>query len=389
MTKITLFSQIVNKLDKNIFKNLVIHYKSDKYSKGINSWTHLVSMLFLQFSASNSLREVSNGLRSATGNINHLGLKKVPSKSTLSYINEKRDWNLFKDYYYQLLTHLSALAKFKQSKFKIKSKIYILDSTTISLCLNVFNWALYRTAKGAIKLHTLLDYDSCLPVFVNMSDGKMNDDKAAKTMNISKGAVVVMDRAYVDFEMLFSWAKAGVYFVTRLKRNIKHHSSGQRELPDNRHFHILVDEYIELSEPNTRAKYPQKIRRVVVFIPEKNETIELITNNFTWTANTISELYKSRWQIEIFFKEIKQLLRIKSFVGTSPNAVLIQVWSAMITILILKFLKNIAKYNWCLSNLVAFLRLNLFVKIELMLWLDKPFEVEDGMNEYQANLQLF
>jgi hypothetical protein len=346
-------------------------------------------MLFLQFSASNSLREVSNGLRSATGNITHLGLKKVPSKSTLSYINEKRDWNLFKDYYYQLLTHLSALAKFKQSKFKIKSKIYILDSTTISLCLNVFNWALYRTAKGAIKLHTLLDYDSCLPVFVNMSDGKMNDDKAAKTMNISKGAVVVMDRAYVDFEMLFSWAKAVVYFVTRLKRNIKHHSSGQRELPDNRHFHILVDEYIELSEPNTRAKYPQKIRRVVVFIPEKNETIELITNNFTWTTNTISELYKSRWQIEIFFKEIKQLLRIKSFVGTSPNAVLIQVWSAMITILILKFLKNIAKYNWCLSNLVAFLRLNLFVKIELMLWLDKPFEVEDGISEYQTNLQLF
>ena len=228
MAKITLFSQIVNKLDKNIFKNLVDKYKSDKYSKGINSWTHLVSMLFLQFSASNSLREISNGLRSATGNINHLGLKKVPSKSTLSYINEKRDWNLFKDYYYQLLAHLSAVAKFNQSRFKIKSKIYILDSTTIPLCLNVFNWALYRTAKGAIKLHTLLDDDSCLPVFINMSDGKMNDDKAAKTMNISKGAVVVMDRAYVDFEMLFRWAKAGVYFVTRLKRYIKHHSSGQR-----------------------------------------------------------------------------------------------------------------------------------------------------------------
>jgi len=374
MTKITLFSQIINKLDKKKFRILVNEKGTDKHSKGINSWTHLVSMLFLQFSASNSLREVSNGLRSATGNLIHLGMKRSPSKSTLSYINEKRDWTIFRDYYFKLLGHFSSLAGFKQKKFRIKSKIYLLDSTTISLCLSLFDWALYRTAKGAIKLHTVLDYDSCLPVYVNMTDGKVNDAKAAKEIAFQKGSVVVMDRAYVDFGMLNSWTKAGVSFVTRIKTNIKFDRLEERPLPENKVQHILVDEYIELSEHKTKEKYPKKLRRVVVYNEAKNETIEFVTNNFTWTANTIAELYKSRWQIEIFFKEIKQLLRIKSFVGTSPNAVLIQVWTAMITILILKYMKHVAKYNWCLSNLVAFLRLNLFVKIDLLLWLDKPFE---------------
>lgn len=377
MTKITLFSQIINKLDKAIFRTLVKEKGTDKHSKGINSWTHLISMLFLQFSASNSLREVSNGLRSATGNLVHLGINRSPSKSTLSYINEKRDWSIFRDYYFKLLVHFSNLAGFKQKRFKIKSKIYLLDSTTISLCLSLFDWALYRTAKGAIKLHTVLDYDSCLPVYVNMTDGKVNDNKAAKEITFQKGSVVVMDRAYVDFAMLNSWTQSGVNFVTRLKTNIKFDRLNERPLPESKAQHILVDEYIELSEHKTKEKYPKKLRRIVVYNETNNETIEFVTNNFSWTANTIAELYKSRWQIEIFFKEIKQLLRIKSFVGTSPNAVLIQVWTAMITILILKYMKHVAKYNWCLSNLVAFLRLNLFVKIDLLFWLDKPFEEYD------------
>lgn len=374
MTKITLFSQIIKRLDRHIFRTIVKEKGTDKHSKGINSWTHLIAMLFLQFSASNSLREICNGLRSATGNLVHLGVMRSPSKSSLSYINEKRDWTLFRDYYFKLLSHFSNLAGFKQKKFKIKSKIYLLDSTVISLCLSLFDWATYRTAKGAIKLHTVLDYDSCLPVYVNMSDGNVNDDKAAQEITFQKGSVVVMDRAYVDFGMLYSWVKAGVSFVTRLKTNIKYQSLGERSLPENKAQHILLDEYIELSEEKTKSKYPKKLRRVVVYNEKKNETIYLITNNFTWTAETIAELYKSRWQIEIFFKEIKQLLRIKSFVGTSANAVLIQVWTAMITILILKYMKHIAKYNWCLSNLVAFLRLNLFVKIDLLFWLDKPFD---------------
>jgi hypothetical protein len=389
MIKITLFSQIINKLDKNIFRLLVKERQTDKHNKGINSWTHLVSMLFCHFSLSNSLRDISNGLRSATGNLNHLGIKKSPCKSTLSYINEHRNWELFQDYYYKLLKYFSSLAGFKQRKFRIKSKIYLLDSTLISLCLSIYDWAKYRQAKGAIKLHTILDYDSCLPVYVYMTDGKRHDVEIAKQLQFPGGSVVVMDRAYIDFSMLYKWNEDGVCFVTMLKSSIKFKRLNERELPENRHQHILVDEYIELSEEKSSEKYPQKLRRVVVYSEEKNEVIELLTNNLTWTANTISELYKSRWQIEIFFKDIKQLLKIKSFVGTSPNAVLIQIWTAMITILILKYLKHIAKYGWCLSNLVAFLRLNIFVKIDLMLWLDKPFEVEDSAPELYYQTVLF
>lgn len=389
MQKITLFSQIINKLNKNTFKQLVQERLSDKHNKGVNSWTHLVSMLFCHFSKSNSLREISNGLKSATGNLNHLAVSRAPSKSTLSYINEHRDWGLFKDYYYKLLKEISSLARFKQKKFRIKSKIYLMDATLIGLCLSIFDWAKYRKAKGAIKLHTILDYDGCLPVYVNMSEGKKHEVEDAKQLEFQAGTVVVMDRGYLDFEMMHRWTKSKVNFVTRLKSNIKIKRLEELPLPDDRHQNILVDEYIELTAPKSKQEYPDKMRRVVVYNEEKNDIIELITNNFTWTANTISELYKSRWQIEIFFKEIKQLLKIKSFVGTSQNAVLIQIWTAMITILILKYLKHVAKYSWALSNLVAFLRLNLFVKIDLQLWLDNPFEVEEIVENENLQISLF
>lgn len=389
MAKITLIGQIIKQLDRNSFRSVVTKFGSDKHNKGINSWTHLVSMLFCHFSKSNSLREISNGLKSATGNLNHLGINRAPCKSSLSYINEHRDYGLFKEFYFLMLQQLTAKAGFKQNKFRIKSKIYLMDATTISVCLSIFDWAHYRKSKGAIKLHTVLDFDGCLPVYVNMSDGKKHEIEDAKQLEFPSCAVVVMDRAYIDFQMLNSWTKKGVHFVTRLKSNIKFRRLNERTLPDKRDQNILVDEYIELTRNQSKEDYPSKLRRVVVYNEEKNETIELITNNFSWTAKTIAELYKSRWQIEIFFKEIKQLLKIKSFVGTSPNAVQIQIWTAMITILILKYLKYIAKYNWCLSNLVAFLRLNIFVKIDLRLWLDKPFEVEDYSEEDVGQLSLF
>ena len=377
MTKITLLAQIINKLEKNIFRKSVRQHQSDKHSKGINSWTHLITMLFLHLSASNSLREISNGIRSATGNLNHLGVKTAPSKSSISYINEHRTWELFHDYYFGLLQYLSALAGFKQSKFRIKSKIYLIDTTIISLCLSLFDWAIYRKKKGAIKLHTVLDYDSCLPVYVHMSEGRVNDSKIARDLIFPQGSVVVCDRGYLDYAMLFKWTKNKVNFVTRLKSNSKFDISESFMIDCKTNLIIKSDENIYLTESKSLANYPEKLRRIVVYNEENDETLELLTNNFSWTANTIAELYKSRWQIEIFFKEIKQLLKIKSFVGTSPNAVLIQIWTAMISMLILKYLRSIGKHHWCLSNLIAFLRLNLFVKIDLQLWLDNPFEVED------------
>jgi hypothetical protein len=374
MSKITLFSQIISKLDRSIFNKLVEKKQTDKHQKGFTSWSHLVSMLFCQFAKSTSVRDISNGLRSATGNLNHLGIERAPSKSTVSYQNKQRDWTLFKDYYYRLLSHLGQQAGFKQVKFRIKSKIFLLDSTTISLCLSLFDWARYKTAKGAVKMHTLLDYDGHLPAYVNITDGKTADNKGAYDVPLLKGSVIVADRYYNDFSLLDIWDSKGVYFVIRHKDNLQYRQIKEKELPDDRHAHILIDEVIELTGVNTKKKYGKYLRRIAVYNQENDQTIELITNQMSWTANTISELYKSRWQIEIFFREIKQLLHIKSFIGTSENAVMIQIWTALITILILKYLKAIAKYGWQLSNLVAFLRLNLFVKIDLKLWLDKPFK---------------
>jgi hypothetical protein len=370
MTKVTLFSQIIGKIQKDIFKKLVKEKSTDKYQKGFNSWSHLVSMLFCHFAKSQSVRDISNGLRSATGNLNHLGVETAPSKSNLSYQNKRRDWTLFRDYYYRLFEHLGQQARFKQVKFRIKSKIFLLDSSTISLCLSLFDWAKYKTAKGAVKMHTLLDYDGNLPVYVNITDGKTADNKGAYDIPLSKGSVIVADRFYNDFNLLHIWDSNKVFFVIRHKENLQYTTVKELELPDNRHQHILKDEIIELKN----SKYPKHLRRIVVWNEEKQFIVEIITNNFTWTANTISELYKSRWQIEIFFREIKQLLHIKSFIGTSHNDVMIQIWTALITILVLKALKAMAKYGWHLSNLVAFIRLNLFVKIDLQIWLDKPFE---------------
>lgn len=373
MTNITLFSQIIKKLDRSSFNKMVREKQTDKHSKGFNSWTHLVSMLFCQFAKSQSVRDISNGLRSATGNLNHLGIERAPSKSTVSYQNQRRDWELFRDYYYKLLQTLGQHAYRKRVKFRIKSKIFLLDSTTISLCLSLFDWAKYKTAKGAIKMHTLLDYDGHLPAYVNITDGKTADNKGAYDIPLLKQSVIVADRFYNDFSLLKVWDSNQVFFVIRHKENIRFKSIKENELPDDMHGHILKDEIIELTGYRSSQKYSKRLRRVAIWDDENQQEIELITNQKTWTANTIGELYKARWQIEIFFREIKQLLHIKSFVGTSENAVMIQIWTALITILVLKALKAIGKYPWHLSNLVSFIRLNLFVKIDLQKWLDEPF----------------
>lgn len=374
MTNLTLFSQIISKLDRIRFAKLVKERQTDKHQKGYNSWTHLVSMLFCQFARSGSVRDISNGLRSATGNLNHLGISSAPSKSTISYQNKHRDWRLFRDYYYHLLESLGQQARFRQVKFKIKSKIFLLDSTTISLCLSLFDWAKYKTAKGAVKMHTLLDYDGNLPAYVNITDGKMADNKGAYDLPLIKGSVIVADRFYNDFYLLNVWDSRGVYFVIRHKENLQYTVIKENKLPEDRHPHVRRDEIIELKIKLSNERYPNRLRRVVVWDEVNKQEIQLITNQMSWVANTVSELYKSRWQIEIFFREIKQLLHIKSFIGTTENAVMIQIWTALITILILKALKAMAKFGWHLSNLVAFIRLNLFVKIDLQLWLNKPFE---------------
>ena len=391
MNNITLFSQILQQIDRNIFNKAVKKYQSDKHNKGINSWTHLTAMLFCHFSKAQSIREITNGLLSASGNLNHLGIQgKSPSRSSLSYINEHRDWRMFREFYFLLKEELQRRGHLKRNKFKnIKRKIYMLDSTIISLCLKVFDWAKYRQEKGAIKLHTLLDYDGCMPSYMFMTEGRQADVKHAQYMSLPKKSVVVADRGYQDFSMLYNWDKSDIYFVIRLKKSINHQMIKELPLSSTDNQKILKDELIKLTEEQTKDDYPKQIRRVAVYDEKNKKVIELITNNFSWTASTIAELYKQRWMIEIFFKELKQHLKIKSFIGTNENAMWIQIWTAMISLLLLRYLKEIAKYGWSLSNLIAFLRMNLFVKIQLAEWLDNPFKPPEDYSMEMRQINLF
>jgi hypothetical protein len=374
MINISLFSQIIQQLPKDSFSSLVKKYDSDKHSKGINSWTHLITMMFCHLAKVNSLRDISTGMQSISGNLNHLGVGKAPSKSSISYLNESRDWKLFRDFYFALLDHFQAVHNFKRTAHrKLKRKIFILDSTTISLCLSVFDWATFRQRKGAIKLHTVLDFDGCLPVFVDMTVGKKHDVAAAKEITFPSGSILVMDKGYIDYQWLFNLDSNNVYFVTRAKDNMDYEVVADYEIPEKERGFILEDKDIRVAGFYSARKLPKTMRLVKIYDEDMKREITFLTNNRSWTASTVAALYKSRWEIEIFFKQIKQHVKITSFIGTTENAVLIQVWTALITMLMVKFLKEKAKYKWHLSNLITFLRLNLLVKINLWEWLNKPF----------------
>jgi hypothetical protein len=370
--KITLFSQILGLIDRSIFNKLVSKYDSDKYSKGINSWTHLVSMLFMQLARAESVRDISTGLRSATGDLNHLGVSRAPSKSAISYINQNRTFQLFEDLYFALLDKMEpSLQRRRLYARRLKRKVFIMDSSIIPLSLSLFDWAKFRSSKGAIKLHAVLDYDSALPCYAAITDGKKHDVKVAEHTVFPSGSVLVVDRAYVDYEWLFNLDSTGVIFVTRLKSNADIEIA-QSFLTNESHDHILSDQDIRLTGFYPAKKYPKRLRIVRVYDEENGQTLILLTNQLSWTADTISQLYKARWDVEVFFKHLKQLFRIRTFVGTSENAVRIQLWCSMIAILLLKYLKNKANHKWHLSNLITFLRINLFVKIDLWKWVHKP-----------------
>lgn len=370
--KVSLFNQVLKQIDRSIFNRLVEKHKTDKYNKGINTWTHFVSMLFMQLSRVDSLRDISNGLRSATGNLSHLGISTAPSKSSLSYINKNRNAAFFEELYFALLDEFEpSLARRRKYARRLKRKIFIMDSSIIPLCLSLFDWAKFRTKKGAIKLHAVLDYDTGLPNYASITDGKKHDVKAAVDTVFPKDSVLVVDRAYVDYEWLYNLDSNGVFFVTRLKSNADIEIV-ETFLTSEKHEHILSDQDIVLTGFYSSKKYPDKLRIVKVYDQINDQTLVLMTNNLSWTADTISQLYKARWDVEVFFKHLKQLFRVKTFVGTSENAVRIQMWCSMIAILLFNYLKQKAKYKWNLSNLVTFLRINLFVKIELWKWLDKP-----------------
>jgi len=330
-------------------------------------------MIFCQFSGCDSVRDISNGLKSATGNLSHLGISRAPSKSIVSYQNANRDSEVFRDIFYAVYSHFGQQGWGSRKGFRFKMPIKLLDSTLVSLTMSVYDWAHYTSRKGAVKMHTLLDYDSLLPDFVNITDGKVSDNKAALDIPMQPHSIVVADRGYQDYSLLSHWDSTDVSFVVRHKGNIRYRQARDLPLPGHAAQDVLIDEEIELGLQKSKEKYKGKLRRIAVWNDEHGYVVELLTNSFTLAASTIAALYKARWQIEIFFRNLKQLLHIKSFIGTSRNAVEIQIWTAMLTMLLLTWLKHRAKYKWALANLVVSLRLNTFTKIDLEKWLNEPF----------------
>ncbi len=287
--------------------------------------------------------------------------------------NANRDSSVFREIFYLLFQHFGQQAAWQRKKFRFKMPIRLLDSTLVSLTLSVYDWAHYTTKKGAVKMHTLLDYDCLLPELVNITDGKVSDNKAAFDIDIHPFSIVVADRGYCDYALPNHWDSNNVFFVVRHKDNIRYTSIQERPLPKRQAQYVLIDEVIGFELPNARAKYSKRLRRIAVWNEEHGHVVELLTNNFSLAASTIAALYKARWEIEIFFRNLKQLLRIKSFIGTSRNAVETQIWTALATMLIFSWLKHLARYKWALANLVVSLRLNTFTKIDLVKWLDEPF----------------
>jgi hypothetical protein len=296
----------------------------------------------------------------------------APSRSSLAYANEHRPWELYQKVFLQLLERCRMQVG-ERRKFRFKNKLVSLDSTTIDLCLSAFDWARFRRTKGAIKLHLLLDHDGYLPEFAFITEGKVADVKVARQLDFAPGTIIVDDRGYTDYTLWGRWCSQHVYFVTRMKDNALYEVIGDKKVPHHRH--VLRDEQIELRGPKAIEKCPYPLRRIEVEDPETGEILVFITNHIDLGASTIAAIYKDRWQIEIFFKALKQNLKIKTFIGTSPNAVKIQIWTALIAMLILKYLQLRSKFHWSLSNLVALLRMNLFTHRDLWAWLNKPFDI--------------
>ena len=366
----SLFSQLVGLFNRQRFYELVYRHRSERYAKGFSSWDQFVAMLFCQLAQAKSLREISGGLASALGKLRHLGVKAAPNKSTLSYANAHRPWQLFQDLFYETLQWCQRAAPGKIKKFRFKNKLLSLDSSTISLCLSLFPWAKFRRTKGAVKLHLLLDHDGYLPSFAHITDGKKADVNIARIVSLAPGSVIVMDRGYNDYELFANWTRTGVYFVTRLKDNADY--IVLEEHPVAARGNIVSDETIFFAAAKAQKDCPFPLRRIVSVDPESGQPIALLTNHFEFAASTISAIYKDRWQIELFFKALKQNLRVKTFVGTTENALYIQIWTALIAMLLIKFLQFKAATAWSLSNLVAFLRWNLFTYRNLWDWLDRP-----------------
>lgn len=382
----SIFSQMLKLISRQEFEAAVKEHGAERHARGFTSWTQLIAMLFCQLGHAQSLREITGGLAACEGKLRHLGVEEPPKRSTLSYANEHRPWELFQTVFYTLLHRCQSEANSRKRKFRFKHKLLSLDSTVIPLCLAVFDWAHYKRAKGAVKLHMVLDHDGYLPSYAVMTEGKTADITAAKRMTFAADTMLVFDRGYTDYGWWLKLTRQKVHFVTRLKDSAEYGVVEQRPVSEDGK--TLRDEVIVLTSQQEVG--PEAcLRRIEVWVEGRKETMVFVTNHMKLAASTIAAIYKERWQIELFFKALKQSLKVKTFVGSTENAVQTQIWTALIAMLLVKYLQLKSTFSWSLSNLVALLRQQLFVYRDLYKWLDDPFQAPpalDGIHDGQMTL---
>ena len=359
----TLFAQLMEFLPWTTFRRIVARYGGDHRVRTLSCAEQYRVMAFAQLTYRESLRDIETCLSVQASKLYHMGFREPVRRATLADANERRDWRIYADLAHRLIARARTLYADDDLGVELCDTVYALDSTTIDLCLSVFPWAHFRTTKAAVKMHTLLDLRGNIPSFIHISDGKLHDVHALDLLIPEAGAIYVMDRAYVDFGRLHALGQAGAFFVTRAKANMAAHRL--YSAPTDRTTGIICDQTIGLDGPRTRQTHPGHLRRIRFRDPESGKTLVFLTNHFALPAATICALYKSRWQVELFFKWIKQHLRIKRFYGTSENAVKTQLWIAVSVYVLVAIVKKRLGLDASLYTLLQILSLTLFERMPL------------------------
>jgi len=375
----SIFSQVLKLFSRGDFERAVKEHKAERHARGFTSWGQFMAMLFCQLGRAHSLREICGGLACCEGQLKHLGVPVAPKKSTLAYANEHRPWQLYQTVFEHTLGKCQQLVSQQggRKKFRFKNKLLSLDGSIIDLSVSMFDWAKYRRTKGAIKLHLLLDHDGYLPSFAVVTEGKTSEIKVARTLRFDPGTILAIDRGYVDYEWFRELTQEEVYFVTRMKEKAVYEVSEELRVPKNSN--VVRDQIVYFPRLAQEGEEPVLFRRVEILDAEKQERVVFLSNLLAFGATTIAAIYKDRWQVELFFKALKQTLKIKTFVGTSANAVRTQVWTALIAMLVLKYLQLKSSFSWSLSTLAALLRQQLFFYRDLYVWLDDPFQAPPAL----------
>lgn len=379
------FAQLMEFVSEYEFRKCVERYNGNHRVRSFSCWDQFLCMAFAQLTYRESLRDIEVCLRTKGKKLYHLGIRGRVARTTLARANDKRDWKIYQDFAMVLIKQARSLYLNENFSVRLNRAAYALDSTTIDLCLSLFPWAKFRSTKAAVKLHTLMDLRGNIPSVIVISPGNIQDVNLLDELNFESGAIYIMDRAYLDFARLFRITQVSAFFVTRAKKNTQYRRLYSQEV--DRDFGVIADQTILLTGVTSSGDYPEKLRRIVYRDKANNKRLVFLTNNFSLAATTIAALYKSRWQIELFFKWIKQHLRIKAFFGTSENAVRTQIWIAVSVYVLVAVIKKKLKLEHSLHTMLQILSLSTFEKIPILrLFGDVDNLDEDYPSPNQLNL---